>query len=240
MSNCCKKSVEPCHTSECSGLEEVVALLPHGSIWNVSNGSTFAQYAKALGHVKTELNKRICQEFNEMNPCKSVRLFEYWARLYKLPECVDQTPEKLCEWLDIIYDRSCPIGSVGFLRKAIEFVAPDLTFQIEVNYPDGFGHCWCGDNVCVDENPIVITVDSDDLHYEMVGVDRPSEAQDGVDPCKTYFVPEIQCLRDTVFPYGLGVGFKTTVPGPNGEPIHGVSNQSINPYKPYTCFKEPC
>lgn len=238
MTGCCDY-VEPCHGRECDGLDEVVQLLPHGRLWNPDRDGNYGAYIKALGHIKTELNKRLCQEWNELNSCTSERLFEYWADLYKFPKCVEQTGEKLCEWLELIYG-DCPIGSQGFIRRAIEFVTPGAGITVEFNFPDFQANCWCASNIfCADKNPIVISAPPEMFRYETIAGDYPHEVPDGADPCRKYFVPEVECLRNCVFPFGLGVGYKTNPIGPDSEDIYGVPEQPPmkSPRAIYTCSK---
>ena len=214
-------ALEPCHDRECDGLDEVVSLLPQGRLWQPDRNDLYGRYIHALGHVKTELNQRICQEWREMNPCTSMRLLPYWIKVYSLPSCVAQTSEKLCEWIGIL-NGDCPIGSLGFYRRVIEFVAPGLGIEIDVNVADAGANCWCPSSDCADENPIVITAPASVFYYENSYVDGPMEYQDG-ENCRRYFIPEIECLRRCVLPFGLGVGYKTTVTGPLGQDIFGVS-----------------
>lgn len=209
MSNCCD-FVEPCHTKDCDGFDEVVKLLPKGQIWSPDRGGVYGAYIQALGHIKTELNQIICQEYNELNPCTSVRLFDYYAKLYKFPPCVEQTQERLCEWLDLI-NGPCPIGSQGFLRRAIEFVLQDDNFEIHFNL-DQTAQTWQTDKICAEDNAIVITAPAKYFRYYEYDGDFVHELQDGVN-CRHYFIPEVECLRPCIFPIGLSVGYKTLEPG---------------------------
>ncbi len=214
MNNCCKPLIEPCHSGECDGFNEVVQLLPQGQIWNPDRGGVYGAYIQALGHIKTELNKIICQEWNELNPCSSKRLFGYWAEFYKLPPCIEQTGDKLCEWIDLLYNQDCPIGSLGFLRKAIEFVLPNKGVEINVNL-DSTATKWRSDDFnCADNNSIIITAPSKLFkYYEYKGDFPHTKIQDGVNLCRRYFIPEIECLRACIFPMGLSVGYKTKETG---------------------------
>ncbi len=221
-------TIEPCHNRNCDGLDEVVSLLPNGRIWHPDRGDLYGRWIHALGHVKTELNKRICQEFNELDPCKSVRLFGYWAKVYSLPECVPQTSEKLCDWIDLIYG-DCPIGSLGFYRRAIDFVAPGKGIELNVNLQGVGANCWCADSFCADNNAIVITAPPTAFYYDQTILDEIGEMQDG-ENCRRYFIPEIECLRRCVFPFGLSLGYKTNPISPNGADIYNVPIQNIADY----------
>lgn len=230
--------IEPCHDRDCDGYDEVLALLPPGRIWNPSRGGVYGNYIRALGDIKTELNKRICQEYRELNPCTADRLLAYWAGVYSLPPCVPQTAEKLCEWIALLQG-DCPIGSLGFLRRAIEFVAPGKGITIDVTYPDIGANCPCPDSPCADNNPLVVTAPPAAYFYETVDIDGPVEWQDG-ENCRVYFIPEIECLRPCIFPFGLGVGYKTDPIGPDGQDIYGVpvANESVKPKWQRACTTE--
>lgn len=222
----CVTVIEPCHDDDCSGLDEVTALLPNGRIWSIDRGGTYAGFVKALGHVKTDINQAICQVWNELDPCQSIALFDYWAALYKLPECVDQTQENLCLWIALLYDSSCPIGSLGFLNAAVDFVAPAAGITLTLNQ-DSFAGEWQGDSPCVDSNSLVVSAPAASFFYEEVSRDYPHEAQDGENACRTYFIPEIECLRYKVFPFGLSVGYQTDTANPNGSAIFNVPVANI-------------
>lgn len=227
MTDCCTY-LEPCHNQECDGFNEVLDLLPKGILWDPTRPSTYGKYVQALGHIKTEINIAICQELVEWDPCRAKRLFSFWAEMFKLPDCVDQTPEKLCEWLGIIYDKKCPIGSIGFLRKAIDFVDQDNNIQIRSNPRDFQAPCWCpSDRVCVDNNSIVFTAPPEEYAYYVNKLDRPSNAQDGIDPCKFYFLPAVECLRCCVLPFGLTIGYETDPRSPDGYPIYNVPEENV-------------
>ena len=209
MNNCCITNLEPCHTDDCDGFDEVISLLPYGPLWSPDRRSIYGQYIRALGHIKTELNQMLCA-MADMSPCSSEWMFKYWAKVYKLPDCVDQTPEKLCEWLGILFG-DCPIGSLGFIRKAINFVNPDLVFDITLNVPDGFANGWRSDDwFCADNNMLVFKTAAKNLRYFDFDGDYPHELADGVNACRRYFIPEVECLRPCIFPMGLSVGYKTT------------------------------
>lgn len=222
--------IEPCHVGDCDGLDEVIALLPPGKLWDVNRGGVYGAYMHALGDIKTELNKRICQEWLELNPCTSERLFCYWADIYSLPKCVEHTQENLCEWIELLHG-DCPIGSLGFLRSAIEFAAPGKGITVEVSYPDLGANMPCADNTCAAENALLVTAPPEAFFYDTIDVDYPREPQDGVDGCRVYFIPEIECLRPCIFPFGLSVGYQTNPIGPAGEDIYGVpdANQAQKP-----------
>ncbi len=221
--------IEPCHIRDCDGYDEVLALLPPGKIWNPDRGGTYGAYIRALGDIKTELNQRICQEWNELNPCTADRLLPYWASVYNLPGCALQDGQSLCEWIALLQDTDCPPGSLGFLRRAIEFVAPGAGIEIAVTYPDTGANCPCPDKPCADANPIVITSPAENYYYAIVPGDFPHESQDGANGCRQYFIPEIECLRPCIFPFGLGVGYKTDPIGPDGQDIWGVPDANIAP-----------
>jgi hypothetical protein len=216
--------IEPCHTDECDGFDEVVRLLPRGKIWNPDRGGIYGGYISALGHIKTELNKRICQEWNEVNPCTSERLFSYWAKIYSLPACVDQTNEKLCEWIDLL-NGPCPIGSLGFIQAAVDFVAPGKGISISVNVGEPGAACCPEELQCAANRQIVVTAPPEAYFFETNAIDYPFEPQDAVS-CRVYFIPEIECLRSCVFPFGLTLGYLTDSGGETGEEIFGVPDQN--------------
>lgn len=222
--------IEPCHAHACDGYDEVVALLPPGRIWNPERGGTYGAYVRALGDIKGQLNARICQEWAELNPCTAVRLLPYWARVWSLPGCVAQTAGKLCEWIALVQG-DCPPGSLGFLRRAIDFVAPGKGITIAVSWPDAGANCPCPDKPCAADNPLVVTAPPGAFFYDLTERDFPFESQDGVNGCRDYFIPEVECLRACVFPFGLGVGYRTDPPGPDGQDIFGVpdANQLARP-----------
>lgn len=212
MNNCCISDIEPCHIDDCDGFNEVVSLLPNGPLWNPDRQSIYGQYIRALGHIKTELNRVLCS-MSDMLPCSSEWMFQHWAKVYKLPDCVEQTPEKLCEWLDILFG-DCPIGSLGFLRKVINFVNPNLVIDFELNVPDGFANGWKSDNLfCADNNILVIKTEAKNYRYYEFEGDYPHESADGTNACRRYFIPEVECLRPCIFPIGLSVGYKTIETG---------------------------
>ena len=224
MNGCCDY-VEPCHDGDCDGYDEIVRLLPKGALWNPARPGVYGQIIRFLGQWKTCLNQAICQEWCESDPCKARRRFPYFADKYSFPECVDQTNEKLCEWLALISDKECPPGSIGFLKRAIEFVKPGLT--VEVNRPEMLAAACCGDAQCATDNPIIISGPPDCFACSIMCFDGIRPAQDGANPCKRYFIPEIECIRDTIFPFGMGVGYLTNPQGPNGEEIFGVVSDPI-------------
>lgn len=243
----CYTVIEPCHTDECDGFDEVRALLPLGQLWQLDRDSVYTRYIRALGDIKTEWNRRLCGEWNEGNPCKAVRLRPYWADLYSFPECVPLTGERLCAWIALAVDPLCRPGSLGFLQRAIDFVFPDDppgTVSVSVNYPDFGGNSAAPNSLCADENAIVITAPPEFYRYELVSDPLISDyayAQDGVEPCRRYFIPEIDCLRKCVFPLGLSVGYKTYDGGPDNVDIYGVSSlsrEARNP--PFILCEERC
>lgn len=243
----CAPPIEPCHVGECDGLDEVRALLPLGQLWQLDRDSVYTRYINALGDIKTEWNRRICQEWNEGNACKAVRLQSYWAEFYSFPECMPLTGEALCNWISIALDPNCRPGSLGFLQRAIDFVFPDSepgTVVVSVNYPDFGGNSASANSLCADENAIVITAPPEFFRFELVSEPIISDyayAQDGVEPCRRYFIPEIDCLRKCVFPLGLSVGYKTFDGGPDNVDIYGVpptAREARNP--PFILCEERC
>ena len=243
----CYTTGEPCHTADCDGLDEVRALLPPGQLWQLDRDSVYTRYIRALGDIKTEWNRRICAEWNESNPCKAVRLQSYWADLYGFPECVPLTGAALCAWIAIALDPNCRPGSLGFLQRAIDFVFPDHdagTVTVSVNYPDFGGNTASANSLCADENALVITAPPEFYRFELVNdpvISDYAHAQDGVEPCRRYFIPEIDCLRKCVFPLGLSVGYKTVDGGPDNVDIFGVSDlarAARNP--PFIVCEERC
>lgn len=142
---------------------------------------------------------------------------EFYLEVYALPPCVEQTAEKLAEWIEIVSDPSCPIGTVGFLKKAVEFVAPEKIIQITINKPTIFGLNWETSSPVADENFMVVRAKPEFFFYELFGdtecVEQNIQAgeilQDGINDDRRYFIPEIECLRACVFPFGMSLGYKT-------------------------------
>lgn len=243
----CYSTIEPCHTEDCSGFDEVVALLPPGQLWQLDRDSVYTRYIRALGDVKTELNRRICREWNEGSACKAVRLQSYWANFYSFPECVNLTGERLCDWISLALDPTCPPGSLGFLQRAVDFVFPDYEpgeVAVSVNYPDFMGNSASPNMLCADQNAIVITAPVGVYRFEVMQepvIADHFDPQDGVNSCRRYFIPEIDCLRKCVFPLGLSVGYKTVDGGPDNVDIYGVpdiAREARNP--PFIVCEERC
>jgi len=225
--SCLIKPIEPCHSEPCDGLDEVLSLLPKGALWDASRESTYSNYVRALGHIKSCWNARICQEWNELNPCTSVRLFDYWADLYSFPSCVDQTREKLCEWIDLLSDPDCPVGSVGFLSKAVEFFAPDIELTFVM---DGIGEagclagCSCGVHIVLSAPPNLI-------YYDPSVIDNPNSEISIEKQLSGIFIPEINCIKNTIFPFGVPV-LIATLPNNGDNSISGVpiENTGVNDF----------
>ncbi len=224
--NC--SELEACATDDCSGLAEVIALLPSGGIWELKENGVYSSYIRAIGHVKTEINKAICQVWQENLPCKSIRLLDYWAKFYGFPPCVLLTGEKLCEWLDIILDPYCPPGSVGFLQAAIDFVLPPIAgvSQVTIQFTSADYFSNAGQNrPCAIDNSILMIADASLFRYDEFpgrSILEQLYPQDGVNGCLDYFIPEIECLRHGVFPFGLSIGYMTDDGGPDAVDIYGV------------------
>ena len=225
MASC--KPIEPCHTGDCSGFDEVAALLPSGAIWNPDRGGVYGQYIAALGHIKTELNRLICGEWAEMNPCTSNRLLPYWQKVWCYPDCAPDTAESLCAWIELV-EGDCQPGSLGFLRRAVEFVAPGAGITIELNGEVPLG-C-CTSSPCADNNRIIVTAPTEAYSWAAFESDGPLVLQDG-ENCRTYWIDEIECLRRFVIPIGTSLGYKTNPIGPDGQDIFGVpdANESELP-----------
>lgn len=237
MTSCCD-FIEPCHADECSGLDEVAALLPSGRLWKIDDDRLMSRYFKAIGHVKSDFNALLCQLWAENNPCTADRMFDYWAQVYAFPSCVEQTNEKLCEWIELV-DFGCPKGSLGFLKQAVEFVAPGKNIQIELSFPDLGECCPKADECDPEKNQLLITAPPECFYFD----DRQGEDIDdfaGDDGCSggVYFIPEIECLRCTVFPFGVSVGVQTNPTGPNGEQFHNVPPENLAE-KPASCVITP-
>jgi hypothetical protein len=226
--------LEPCHSGECDGFNEVLALLPQGKIWRPADSSVHGRFIAALGHIKTEWNQAICQVWGEANPCTARATFGYWAGVYGFPPCAPQTNAKLCEWIALL-DGPCPIGSLGFYQAAIDFVAPGAGITISkgtLANVDG----WQGSNECTARNALVITAPAAAYRFTTVDVDAPFEDSD----CRIYFIPEIECLRKCVFPFGFGLGYRTT--GAIDDGVHGVpaTAGATLPQLYYKCEVENC
>lgn len=227
------KPLERCHSDDCDGLNEVVKLLPSGGLWDISRDTSLSRHMKALGHAKSCINQRICQEFNESDPCKSVRLFDYWANRFGLPSCFPRTQEALCDWIDLINDDSCPVGSVGFLRKAVSLAIPEATFSHNLDCPS-FGCMPCCDTTS--QAPFVISAPPELFYYEELCCYKSVPPQDGVNANRFYFIPELDCLKHEVFPVGFAVSAVTNPQGANGEPVFGVPEENLGESKfPFYC-----
>lgn len=225
MADLCCDFIEPCHASECAGVEEVQALLPNGRIWDISRNSTSSRYFRAVAHIKSSLNMLLCQQYEELEPCKSVRLFDYYTKLYSLPPCAPQTQESLCEWIGIIYDKDCPIGSLGFYQKVIDFISPNNEITLTLNLPDIFSHEWRSHTLKADEAHLIVTAPPNSYNWFSGPIIEGYSGQDGQNPDRKYFIPEIECLKRCIFPFGLSIGYKTDPSGPNGEDISGVGDE---------------
>ena len=244
----CPAPLEPCHVGECDGLNEVIALLPPGQIWQIDRAGVYTNYIRALGHIKTELNKQICAIWGEVNPCTANQLLPFWADFYGFPECLPLTQVSLCKWLTIVNDPGCPIGTLGFLQAAIDFVLPPINglsqAKIAVNHTDYFGNSGHPESRCANGNTLVITGNPDIFRYQTrpnLSIFDSFDAQDGINGCRTYFIPEIECLRRCVFPLGLSVGYKTVTSGPNNVDIFGVPDTAqATRQPPYIICKELC
>ena len=220
------KPLEPCHSDPCDGVEEIVKLLPQGDLWDVSKDTNLGAHFRALGDIKSYLNEIICQEWNEIDPCKSRRLFSYWADRLGYPACLPQCSEFLCDWIDLTNDPDCPVGSFGFLRRLIELVAPDVTVTFTNHFQDGKceeQNCICGAGIVLEASPNL-------FYYDTIDIDYPMDALDGKNVCRSYFIPEINCIRGMFFPIGKRVAYATNPRGVNGEQISGVpeGNTGIN------------
>lgn len=218
MSDC--ETVEPCATGECDAVDEVQRLLPSGPMWDMGRGGNIAASFLALAAVKSCLNDAICQEQRENNPCTTDRLFDVWANIYSFPiECVER--ERFCDWVDIMDDRDCPVGSIAFYERVIEFVAPGKGITLEVRQPGLLaGNCQVDDPANPENNVFCISAPADCFAWEA----SDSDVQDGENE-RCYFIPEIECLRYYIFPFA-SLGYKTDVPNPNGSPIFGVNAEN--------------
>ena len=115
----CCEIIEGCHADDCSGFDEVSKLLPSGRLWDINRNSFVGKYFRALGYIKTRFSQLLCNEWDIVDPCKDTRLLPYHAAQYNLPKCVEQSGAMLCEWIKLISDPACPVGSIGFYKKAI-------------------------------------------------------------------------------------------------------------------------
>lgn len=220
MSNC--EIIEPCHTQPCDAVDEVQRLLPNGRMWSLGRGDLIARSFLALAEVKQCVNEAICQEWAEQNPCTAVRLFDYWARLYCFPvECVER--ERFCDWVDLMEDRDCPIGSIGFYKKVIEFVAPNKGITLTVQHPGLLaGKCHVSDPAKPERSVLCVSAPPECFYWQQ----GDSDAQDGENQ-RCYFIPEIECLRFYVFPFA-SLGYKTDTANPNGSPIFNVPDANVD------------
>ena len=235
---CCGR-LEPCHSTDCSGIEEVEKLLPSGRLWNLARSSVAMKILCVLGDIKTVFNRIVCQEYNELNPCTAIRLLPYWADLYYFPaDCLELNQENMCKWVDLMEDKDCPPGSLGFYKRAIECVLPGKDIDVKFNPRGFFATAWHADYDEAFKNSLVITGPAECFSYERLRKANCSDiefrtfdhAQDGVNFDRRYFIKEIECLRGKILPWGLSLGYMTT--GSTGDPdIVGVSdeNQSIRP-----------
>lgn len=214
MSEC--EIVEPCATAPCDAVEEVQRLLPRGRMWELGRGGPVANSFLALAEVKACVNAAICQEQKEGNPCESDRLFDVWAKIYSFPiECVDRS--RFCDWIDIMEDRDCPVGSIAFYQRVIDFVAPNKDLKLFVHQQGLLaGTCTVDFPGTPRRNILCIQAPRDCFFYEEGG----DALQDGENE-RCYFIPEIECLRYYIFPF-VSLGYKTKIPNPNGAPIYDV------------------
>ena len=221
MSLC--ETTEPCHTGDCSGTDEVQRLLPPGRLWNLGNNALLSRSFQALGNVKTCINQAICQELAERDPCKAQRLADYWAGIYFFPiECADIS--RLCEWVELVENPDCPIGSLAFYRAAVEFLASGKGITLSFNQPGLLaGKCLRDDLAQPQNNVICVSAPADCYQWD----DSDLSVQDGENE-RCYFIPEIECLRYHVFPF-ISLGYKTDEINPNGAPIFGVADSAQSP-----------
>lgn len=219
----CAGLTEDCHDQPCDGHNEVSALIRGlGPIFEGRRG-VIGQILAAMGAWKTCLNIALCREFCEDDPCKTVRHFARHARLWRFPSCVPQDNGTLCAWIALQTDPSCPPGTVGWLRKVIDFVMPDKSVSVEITPPKEISNC-AADSAVAAENAIIITAPPECFK---------SALEAAGDRCRLrYFIPEIDCIRSSVLPFGVGIGLRTDPPGPNGEDIWGVTADPICPAPP--------
>jgi hypothetical protein len=223
--------LEPCHSGECDGFNEVLALLPQGKIWRPADSSVHGRFIAALGHIKTEWNQAICQVWGDANPCTARATFDYWAGVYGFPPCAPQTNAKLCEWIALL-DGPCPIGSLGFYQAAIDFVAPGAGIVITRGADKS---CWSSSQLCPTDNALVVTAPPAAYRFYTLDIDEPYD-----DPnCRVYFIPAIECLKKCVFPFGFGVGYRTSV---TDDGVYGVPATAEAPFTQlyYKCEVDNC
>lgn len=213
---CCYKRREPCPSDGCINYDLVQSLYPSGILWRVRG--VLGRFMEWQAMLFNDLMMMICQEEKEVIPCESQRLLPEWARLYGYPECVELTKERLCEWLGIINDPSCPIGSIGFYNRIFEFV--DLSATVE--YPNvGKGSPCCGKRDCPCQSDIVIVADPSEYFYVTRSDGLLKPIQDLENPCNEYFIPAIECLRCWIS-HEYSLGYATTGYTNCAHPISGV------------------
>lgn len=227
----CCDITECCRADDCSGVDLIQSLLPNGPLWNMNAQTEHAAYWRATAEVFTELNKALCQEFAETNPCTSSRLLTMWAQVYCFPDCVELTTQRLCEFLALIFDPECPIGTIGFYKKVLAWVmcATDETCGpviLEVNQRGAHAAEWRADFESANENTFVVIAPPSCYMY------------DKVKDC--YFIPQVECLRRYVFPMGITLGYQTDPVGPNGEDVYNVppENLGTKPQVYYECERQ--
>lgn len=212
---------EVCRPDACTGSREVDALTRGlGPLFRRSRGGVIGGMLQAIAEWKTCLVRALCREFAEGDPCTATRLLPVYANLYAFPSCVALTGDAMCRWIALVGDRTCPPGSPGFLKKAIAFAAPGKDIALTRRPLDG--PPLADNEQCPEENAFLFTAPAECFAFWTVARDYPFDPLDGVNPCRRYVIPEIECLRTTIFPHGASVGYRTDPPGPQGEAIWGV------------------
>lgn len=183
-------------------MAEIQALLPSGSIWELRKGRNFTRFWAAIADAKSELMGGICQEWAEADPCTSQRTLERWGAIWCYPsDCVELTPEKLCEWIAFI--NTCGAGTEGFILGLFEFVGLDLG-ALDVEFTD------CCTNLFGKRCGVVVTISGDDALFSDSECDCNSDLfQVFRSKCFPRVIPEIECLLPTHMPAGVNVEYQT-------------------------------
>ena len=215
---------EGCHDGPCDGHEEVARLMRGmGPLFEGRKDGVVGGLVNAFGQWKSKINGAMCQEWREGDPCLAHRLLPVHARRWAFPACADLTSENLCKWIDLV--RSCPPGSRGFIAAAIEFVLPGKNITLDWQVIDGKAY-WQASDRRACENCLIVNAPPDCFAFVEECRDLLGHVQDGANPERRYFIPEIECLRRAAFPIGLSVGYRTDPQGPNGEEIYGVTGEA--------------
>lgn len=190
-----RRSAGPCAQDACESLSEIAALLPSGRLWELREGRNFTRFWCAVAEVMSRVRAGICQEWNEADPCQSVRTLERWAEIHCFPvHCVELTTEKMCEWID--FKAGCGAGTEGFILGLMDFIGFDYS-RYNLQLSDGSGGT---------ERSITFSGPFDLFEEEFCGCDT-SPLDVIRNPCGRIFIPEIDCIARDYFPVGLAVNY---------------------------------